>query len=321
MKKTASKLFYEMEEKGNKEMLKGLDNIYFDNIINPYKNSEKIIDLHTHTSYSGGSLQPDELINLAIEKRIGTLAITDINTIEGIKSINNNELIKDSQLEIINGIELQTTFNNRKTNILGYGINLDNKLLNEKMTYLKNNRLYLVLATLEQMKKNYGISFNYEDIKEIINTNNLNYLSLAKLCVKYKYATTIKEAYNKYLNETYNKIKGLNKDLSYQECIDLITNCSGIPVLANPKTLNLSEKDFLILLKEMINYKLKGIEVYHSNYNEDEKNYYLDIANKFELLISGGSDYYGEINPDIELGTGKNNNLKIKKLSILDKLH
>ena len=151
---------YEMEERENKEMLKGLNNIYFDKVINPYKNSEKIIDLHTHTSYSGGSLQPDELINLAIEKRIKTLAITDINTIEGIKNINSDELIKDSQLEIINGIELQTTLNNRKVNILGYGIDLDNKLLNEKMSYLKNNRLYLILATLEQMKKDYEISFN-----------------------------------------------------------------------------------------------------------------------------------------------------------------
>ena len=71
----------------------------------------------------------------------------------------------------------------------------------------------------------------------------------------------------------------------------------------------------------MINNGLQGIEVYHSSHSKEEIAYYLEIARRFNLLVSGGSDYHGKsVKPDIELGTGKQNNLKIKKLSILDKL-
>ena len=71
----------------------------------------------------------------------------------------------------------------------------------------------------------------------------------------------------------------------------------------------------------MIQKGLKGIEVYHSIHSKDDMNYYLEVANKYNLLISGGSDYHGKmVKPDIELGTGKNHNLKIKEISLLNKL-
>ena len=85
MKKTAAKIYYNMEEYENNLATKTLHEMYFDDIINPYIKSEKIIDMHTHTNYSDGDLSPQELIRLAIDKRIGTLAITDHDTIEGIK--------------------------------------------------------------------------------------------------------------------------------------------------------------------------------------------------------------------------------------------
>ncbi len=110
--------------------------------------------------------------------------------------------------------------------------------------------------------------------------------------------------------------------MQYEECLRLIKNSGGIAVLAHPKSLELSEKDFLILLKDMISKGLEGIEVYHSSHSKYEMDYYMEIANKYDLLVSGGSDYHGKsVKPDIELGTGKNNNLCIKKLPLLDELH
>ena len=73
-------------------------------------------------------------------------------------------------------------------------------------------------------------------------------------------------------------------------------------------------------LKALFSYDKS--EVYHSSYSKEEMNYYLEIANKYGLLINGGSDFHGKtVKPDIELGTGKDNNIRIKKLSLLDKLH
>lgn len=305
-------------------MIDKLNKMYFNGIINSYENNKKIIDMHTHTDYSDGDLSPQELIRLAIDKGIGTIAITDHDTIEGIKNVNRSEkIILDSGIEIINGIELSAKVNRGRMHILGYGINLNNKTLNKKMVDLKDNSINSVLSIMEQIKRDYGIRFSYEDIKELVNSNhNLGRPDLAKLCVKYGYATTLSDAFDKYLIDAHNKTRQSNKGLQYQECLELIANSGGIPVLAHPKSLELSEKEFLILLKEMVSCGLKGIEVYHSSHSKEEMNYYLEIANKYDLLISGGSDFHGKtVKPDIELGTGKNNNIRIKKLSLLDRLH
>ncbi len=324
MGKTAGEIYSEMEEYEDNLAIETLNRIYLDKVINPYRKSKKIIDMHTHTNYSDGDLSPQELIKLAIDKRIGTLAITDHDTIEGIKKVNRNEdIIVDSGIKIINGIELSAKTYKGRMHILGYGIDLNDKELNKKMIDLKDNSINSLLSIMEQIKRDYGIRFSYEDIKELINANhNLGRPDLAKLCVKYGYATTSQDAFDKYLIDAHNKTRQTSKGLQYQECLELITNSGGIPVLAHPKSLELSEKDFLILLKEMISCGLKGIEVYHSSHTKEEMTYYLEIAKKYNLLISGGSDFHGKtIKPDIELGTGKNNNIKIKKLSLLDELH
>lgn len=285
---------------------------------------KKYIDLHTHTNYSDGDLSPYELIKLAIQKGIGTLAITDHDTIEGIKKVDRNDsLIINSGIKIIDGIELSAKTKKGRMHILGYNIDLGDKILNNKMSELRDNSINSVLSIMEQIKRDYGIIFKYEDIKELVNArHNLGRPDLAKLCVKYGYATTVQDAFDKYLIEAHNKTRATSKGLPYEECIDLISNSGGIPVLAHPKSLDLTEKEFLILLKEMINSGLKGIEVYHSSHTKEEMEFYLEIANKYNLLISGGSDYHGKtVKPDIELGSGKNNNIKIKKLSLLDKIN
>ena len=323
MKKTAAEIYYNMEEYENDLAIGTLNRIYFDNIINPYRKSEKIIDMHTHTNYSDGDLSPQELIRLAIDKRIGTIAITDHDTIEGIKKVNKNEdIIVDSGIKIINGIELSAKTDKGRMHILGYGIDLNNSALNKKMIDLKDNSINSVLSIMEQIKRDYEIKFSYNDIKELVNANhNLGRPDLAKLCIKYGYANTVQDAFDKYLIDAYNKTRQNSKGLQYQECLELIANSGGIPVLAHPKSLELSEKELLILLKDMISCGLKGIEVYHSSHTKEEMKYYLEIANKYDLLISGGSDYHGKtVKPDIELGTGKNNNIRIKKLSILNNL-
>lgn len=281
----------------------------------------KLIDLHSHTTYSDGELTPNELIYLAIENNIGTIAITDHDTLNGIKSIDKNDkLIQDSKIQMINGIELTAQPPKGTLHILGYDIDLNNKELNDIMTTLKNNSTNRTLSIMEQIKRDYQIVFSHEDIKELINSNhNLGRPDLAKLCVKYGYAKSVPEAFEKYLIDAYNKTLTVNKRLSFEECINLITNANGIPVLAHPKTLNLSEKELLILIKQMVECGLKGIEVYHSTHTKEEIELYLNIAKKYNLLISGGSDYHGpNVKPSILLGTGENNNLKIKELTLIN---
>lgn len=283
---------------------------------------EKLIDMHTHTNFSDGELSPQELIRLAIDKNIGILAITDHNTIDGLKTINRNNIdIVNSGINIINGIEFSIKREKGQMHILGYDFDLNNKNLNDKLHELKENSLHSVLSVMEQIKRDYGIRFSYEDIKDLINSNhNLGRPDLAKLCIKYGYASSVKEAFDKYLSPAYEITRQSNNGISYPECLNLISNSNGISVLAHPKSLELEKKEFLILLKDLIKCGLKGIEVYHSSHTIDEMDFYLKVANEYNLLISGGSDYHGSIvKPDIEIGRGKNN-LKIKNLSLVNEI-
>ncbi len=285
--------------------------------------NEKLIDLHMHSNYSDGDLSPQELIRLAIDKNISTISITDHDTIAGIKKINRNDsLIVESGIQIIDGIELSAKTNKGRMHILGYDINLTDETLNKKMEELKDNSINSVLSIMEQIKRDYGIKFKYEDIKNLVNLNhNLGRPDLAKLCMKYGYANTVQDAFDKYLIDAYNKTRQTGKGLEYQECLELISKSGGISVLAHPKSLELPKKEFLVLLREMIHYGLRGIEVYHSSHTKEEMKYYLEVANQYDLLTSGGSDFHGKtVKPDVELGSGIQNNIRIKRLSILDEI-
>lgn len=282
---------------------------------------EKLIDLHTHTNYSDGEYYPDELINLAIENKIGTIAITDHDTLEGIKKLNKGKY-KD-KINVIDGIELSAKRDIGTMHILGYNIDLANDNLNKTLINLKDNSINYILSIYEELKRDYDIVFTYEDLKNLINSNHkFGRPDLAKLCIKYNRALTIQEAFDKYLIPAHDKVRKYDNKLSYEECINIIKESGGIPVLAHPKTLKLDNDEFIKLLEILINLGLEGIEVYNSCHSLEEINYYKEVANKYNLLISGGSDYHGPlIKPNVKLGTGTNNNTRVRKLSILDRIN
>ena len=280
---------------------------------------DKLIDMHLHTSFSDGELSPDELIDKAISSNVSILSITDHDTIDGLKSINRDY---SKKIEIINGIELSAKVPKGRMHILGYDFDINNQDLNNKLYELKNNSLQRVLSLIEQLKKDYNIFFTYEEIKELINSNhNLGRPDLARLLINHNLAESVDEAFKKYLIAANKKIKGINKETTYEECFNLILNSGGIPVLAHPKSLELSNEELNNLVKRMKEIGLQGIEVYHSSHTKEEMKAYLELAQKYDLLVSGGSDYHGSIvKPNVEIATGENNNIKIKKISLIDKI-
>ena len=264
---------------------------------------------------------PNELIKYAINNNIGTIAITDHDTIDGLKNIDySDKTIINSGINIINGIELSSKVDKGTMHILGYNIDINNKKLNDKISELKNININYIILLLAQINKDYNIKFSSDDIKNVINSiGNIGRPDIAKLCIKYGYAESVQDAFDKYLISAFDKIRNIKETLNYQECLNLIFESGGIPVLAHPKTLKLNENELTELIEKMVQCGLKGIEVYHSTHSITEINLYLKIAQKYNLLISGGSDYHGKISkPDVEIGTGINNNLNIKKLSLLN---
>ena len=279
--------------------------------------SSNKIDLHTHTIYSDGELTPDELINLALLKNIKTLAITDHDTIEGLKAITNKNL------KVIPGIELSTDIAKGKFHLLGYNLDIENEYLNQEMDKIRNNSIYYTMSLLAKLAEMYHITFDETEVLKLLNKKGyIGRPHVAKLCVKYDYANTIKESYKLYLNEVNNYFHNTYKSRSFMENIELIKRAGGIPVLAHPYTLRKDYNELKDYLYYLTTNGLEGIEVYHSNHTPQMINDFKKLADYYNLLITVGSDYHGPIlKPQIKIGSGIDNNIiQNEKLKILERL-
>lgn len=286
------------------------------NVINFYLKNDRLIDLHTHTNNSDGQYSPNEVIEKAINKNIKAIAITDHDTVKGLSNINyDNERIK-----IIPGIEISVKRKKGRMHILGLGIDYKNESLLNFLKEMKEINKYNLMNIINYLLNN-GIYFNREDIDNIMHLDkNVGRPDVAKLLIKEGYVEGVQEAFDKYLIEAFINSRHLNKGHNYNDVLKVITEAQGIPVLAHPNSLELSHKDFEELIDDMVKNNLKGLEIFHPNLSEEEREYYKGVADYYNLFISGGTDYHGEkVKPTIDLGTG-NDNIYITELPILREL-
>lgn len=277
------------------------------------------IDLHTHSTHSDGTLTPSELLNLAKKNNIKVLAITDHDEIEGAKRLVN---LAPKDMIIYSGVELNAKVEKGQMHILGYNIDLDNEDLNNKLKELKENSRHNIMLYVKQLEDDFNIHLPKEDIDALLNREgNIGRPWLALILIKYGYCKTVKEAFDKYLRD--DKVRKVKFWITKEECIRLILNAGGIPVLAHPFTLKLSNEELKEELKDLISIGLKGIEIIHSNSNEEQREYYKQLAKEFNLITTGGTDYHGkEVKPNIELGSGISGNVNVtdKIITLLDNI-
>lgn len=271
--------------------------------------------MHTHTVLSDGELSPNDLIKKAIQSGVNVLSITDHDNFNAYKEIDFDEF--RDKIEIFTGIELSAKVNKGRLHILGYDIDVnDTELINQTLE-IKRNNFYSMIALLNQLRLDFKIVFTCEEICDIFNSNhNIGRPDVAKLLVKHGYCKTTVETFDAYLNYSYDKVRSNNITKSFKECIDIILNAHGVPVLAHPNQLMLDNEELKKFVGILKDYGLKGIEAYHSGHSESETEYYLYLANYYNLLISGGSDFHGPVlKPDIELGK-----MNIQTLSLVNYL-
>lgn len=202
--------------------------------------------------------------------------------------------------------------------ILGYNIDYNNQNLNKALEEIHTNNINNLKNIVEYLKL-FNITLPEDELNEIYTRiGNIGRPDIAKLLIKHGYVTTVKEAFDCYLVEAFNKIRHKNKGLKYPEILKLIIDANGIPVLAHPKSLELSNDELDELIKHMVSLGLKGIETIHSDITSKEHVFYMQLVDKYHLTYSGGSDYHGEqVKPDIELGHGRNN-IYIEEVSVLN---
>lgn len=269
-----------------------------------------IIDLHSHTTASDGEYMPQKLIDMAIEKNISVLAITDHDTIDGLdEALSYSE---NKKIEIVPGIEFSAKVDIGKMHILGLYIDYLKPGFKKITDKLKKDREERNNKFIEMFNE-LGYDIKIDDVKKYAIGEVIAKPHFAQVLLEKGYIKEIEEAYDKFFNvPPLNTIKRMT--LSPKEIIKTIKKANGIAILAHPKTLKLDCENFENKIKELISYGLDGIECYHSTHTFDEIEEYIRIAKKYNLLISKGSDYHGpRVTPEIELGRGKHDNVLSQK--------
>ncbi len=256
------------------------------------KEEQKYVDLHVHTIYSDGSFSPKEIIKYCKKLNIAAVSITDHDITDGIKEA--IEEGKKEGIEVIPGVELSAEYEESsegEVHILGYYIDFEDKVLQQKLELFRKARQERAYKIIEKLK-----SLNiFVDEKEIFKNKNSNHsigrLHFARYMVEKKITASIKEAFDLYLG--YNKPAYVPKvKLKPQEAISMILHSKGIPVLAHPYYgIYIDSKT----IKKFVRYGIKGIEVYHSKHHKNVIEELTNLAEKFGLLITGGSDCHGTI--------------------------
>lgn len=254
----------------------------------------KIADLHIHSSYSDGSLTPEEIIELSKKQGLKYISITDHDTIAS-QYITKE---KNKDIEIISGVEFSTMYNDLELHILGYKVDVNNNKLNELVNRLSEARLDRCKEIIEKLKR-LGVNIQ---IEEMIGDGKLSLGrgNIAKEIVKKGYSKNFKEAFCKYLMQgkpAY--VKGYKED--YKNILSIINASGGIAVLAHPGKIYRSI-EVQKIIRELRCYGLKGLEVYHPSHRSEQVNCYYNLAQKYKLLITGGSDFHGKKSEDNTLG-------------------
>lgn len=246
----------------------------------------KYADLHIHSNYSDGSMSPEKIIENAINLGVKSISITDHDC---LSSQYVTKKIYDD-IKVIPGIELSAEFEDIELHILGYFIDINNIELINTVNKLNKERIDRISEILLKLKKE-GINLNIEDLDVDLNST-VGRSHVAKAMVTKGYYDSYKAAFTNHLvkgKESY--VKGYK--LNYKEAIQVINNSGGIPVLAHPGQIykSLAVEN---IIKNLKFFGLKGIEVYHPSHSKEQTNNFYNLAKKYKLLITGGSDFHGK---------------------------
>ena len=262
-----------------------------------------MIDLHSHTTESDGTLTPAELVAAAAEANLEALAITDHDTFAGYYAA--MPFGRAAGLELLCGIELSTKINTgarRTVHLLGYFLksapaaDFCEWLL--RMQESRRDRNRRLAAKLQSM----GMDVRIEEV-EALGKTMAGRPHFARIMVSKGYVPHYRAAFDMYLDESASAYVD-REEPSLEEGIRRIREAGGVTSIAHPIRLNLSAAEEEALIRRMASEGLSALEAYHSDHGAAETERYLGLARKYGLKVTGGSDFHGDNKPNVKLGSG-----------------
>ncbi len=269
-----------------------------------------MIDLHIHTTCSDGTYTPEEVVELAKEKKLEVIAITDHDTIDGVKR--GAKKAKELGIEFINGIELSTNYQGKEIHILGYFLNLDDEKLVNKLQELRNQRVTRTDKIIEQLKE-YKIEITKEEVMKEVKGDLISRTHIASVLLKKGYVDTRKAAFRRYLGDT-GAAYVPRRNFTPIDAVKMLKENGALAFIAHPKLIPWGEKKTFKLVDELKEIGLDGLETYYPSFREIDKIYYKKMCEKRGMIPSGGSDFHGGNRNNISLGIANVQNEVYEKM-------
>ena len=245
-------------------------------------------DLHIHTKFSDGTLSPQEIVDKAIENELDAIAITDHDNVLAYDIALDYIKKNNKKLELIRGVEINTIYKDWEVHILGYFMDVNNANFINLLHTQQQARITQTKEIVKLLNKKAGIKIKFEDIKALTEPQgSIGRPHIARAIAKIGGTNNVTEAYEKYINND-SPVYVQRKTVSPHDAVEIIYEAGGIPVFAHPVDVDIAEQ----LIEELVNYGLRGIEAYHRKHTPAVVEYYSSLAEKYGLIITGGSDFH-----------------------------
>jgi predicted metal-dependent phosphoesterase TrpH len=243
-------------------------------------------DLHIHSTVSDGRLTPAEIVREAAERGLTYIALADHDSVDGIAPAQ-AAAQAFPKLKVIPCVEISTDIPQGEVHVLGYFIDYTDPEFEATLNRFRNSRLRRAQGMVAKLD-NLGIHIDWQRVQQIAGDSSIGRPHIAQAMLEKGYINSFKEAFTEYLGRNRPAYVEREK-MTPAEAVALIVKAQGLPVLAHPLTINNPEA----MIIELKTAGLVGIEAYYDGYTTEEINWLVGLADKHNLIATGGSDYHG----------------------------
>ncbi len=250
----------------------------------PNENDDaRYVDLHVHSNNSDGACGVEEILQMALERGLAAIAITDHDCIDAYPQAVERGI--ELGIEVIPGVEISSNIGRTDIHILGYGIDTGNETLRTKLHEMKDAR-YVRAEKMVANLNRLGIDLRFETVLKVAGTAAIGRPHIATAMLQEELIYSFREAFDRCIG--YDSPAYVEKmQIAPAEVFRLILDAGGVPVLAHPAITRVDE-----CIPQFVRDGLMGLEVYHSETSAAVERFYTEIAHKHGLLMTGGSDFH-----------------------------
>ena len=248
--------------------------------------SQSRVDLHIHSTTSDGVYTPSEVVHLALERGLATIALTDHDTLGGVAEA--QQAAVGAGLEVIAGVEINSEGVWGDLHFLGYYVDPESAPLRERLRAIRDARVERARKMLERLGQ-MGMMLEWEEIRALASGDSIGRPHVAQALLNRRYVQTLQEAFDRFIGlDGPAYVPRLR--LTPPEVMQTVIEAGGVLVLAHPAH---SGTATVRRIPEFVGYGLRGVEVYYPHHSSEDVEMLLGLCREHGLLATGGSDFHG----------------------------